>query len=203
MPAVPPKAIVSIRRPPYGDQRSPTPEEPPGRKPYPTTPSSSRTRWSPRGSGPRRGPRAPVAHVRMPSGDMVGLLTGDEKVRGLLTDPRFSRNPDRKDAARMSTTEDGGGRSAGPPGGREHRGGPGHRRWRRLLSRAFTVKKREAWRPRIQETRMSWRTPWWPRGHPRISARRWHSPFPCGSSARCWARRARTRTRSRAGRRRR
>ncbi|WJD95176.1 hypothetical protein [Streptomyces antimycoticus] len=49
-----------------------------------------------------------MAHVRMPSGDMVGLLTGDEKVRGLLTDPRFSRNPDRKDAARMSTTEDGG-----------------------------------------------------------------------------------------------
>ncbi|WP_201724623.1 cytochrome P450 [Streptomyces antimycoticus] len=44
----------------------------------------------------------------MPSGDVVGPLTGDEKVRGLLTDPRFSRNPDREGAARMSTTEDGG-----------------------------------------------------------------------------------------------
>ncbi|MGK3107179.1 hypothetical protein [Streptomyces sp. WAC05858] len=66
-----------------------------------------------------------MAHVRMPSGDMVGLLTGDEKVRGLLTDPRFSRNPDRKDAARMSTTEDGGGRSAGLQGDADIKGARG------------------------------------------------------------------------------
>lgn len=93
----------------------------------------------------------PVAHVRMPSGDVVGLLTGYEEVRGLLTDPRFSRNLDREGAARMSTTEDGGMFSRPAPGQVDNKEGPGHRRWRRLISRAFTVKKMEAWRPRVQE----------------------------------------------------
>ncbi|MFE9065426.1 cytochrome P450 [Streptomyces violaceusniger] len=93
----------------------------------------------------------PVAHVRMPSGDVVGLLTGYEDVRGLLTDPRFSRNLAREGAARMSTTEDGGTFSRPSQGDADIKEGPGHRRWRRLLSRAFTVKKMEAWRPRVQE----------------------------------------------------
>ncbi|QLH24637.1 cytochrome P450 [Streptomyces sp. Rer75] len=93
----------------------------------------------------------PVAHVRMPSGDVVGLLTGYEEVRGLLTDQRFSRNLDRKGAARMSTTEDGGMFSRPAQGQVDNKEGPGHRRWRRLISRAFTVKKMEAWRPRVQE----------------------------------------------------
>lgn len=93
----------------------------------------------------------PVAHVRMPSGDVVGLLTGYEEVRGLLTDQRFSRNLDREGAARMSTTEDGGMFSRPSQGQVDNKEGPGHRRWRRLISRAFTVKKMEAWRPRVQE----------------------------------------------------
>ncbi|RNG25123.1 cytochrome P450 [Streptomyces botrytidirepellens] len=93
----------------------------------------------------------PVAHVRMPSGDVVGLLTGYEEVRGLLTDQRFSRNLDREGAARMSTTEDGGMFSRPAQGQVDNKEGPGHRRWRRLISRAFTVKKMEAWRPRVQE----------------------------------------------------
>lgn len=93
----------------------------------------------------------PVAHVRMPSGDVVGLLTGYEEVRGLLTDPRFSRNLAREGAARMSTTEDGGLFSRPSEGSADIQEGAGHRRWRRLLSRAFTVKKMEAWRPRVQE----------------------------------------------------
>lgn len=92
----------------------------------------------------------PVAHVRMPSGDVVGLLTGYEEVRGLLSDPRFSRNLAQEGAARMSTTEDGGLFNRVAPGTADIQSGPGHRRWRRLLSRAFTVKKMEAWRPRVQ-----------------------------------------------------
>ncbi|MGW7689155.1 cytochrome P450 [Streptomyces asiaticus] len=95
--------------------------------------------------------KCPVAHVRMPSGDVVGLLTGYEEVRGLLTDPRFSRNLEREGAARMSTTEDGGVFSRPSVGDVDNKEGPGHRRWRRLISRAFTVKKMEAWRPRIQQ----------------------------------------------------
>ncbi|GDY58351.1 hypothetical protein SVIO_089740 [Streptomyces violaceusniger] len=95
--------------------------------------------------------KCPVAHVRMPSGDVVGLLTGYEEVRGLLTDPRFSRNLEREGAARMSTTEDGGVFSRPSIGDVDNKEGPGHRRWRRLISRAFTVKKMEAWRPRIQQ----------------------------------------------------
>ncbi|WP_413805952.1 cytochrome P450 [Streptomyces sp. OE57] len=95
--------------------------------------------------------KCPVAHVRLPSGDVVGLLTGYEEVRGLLTDPRFSRNLEREGAARMSTTEDGGVFSRPSVGDVDNKEGPGHRRWRRLISRAFTVKKMEAWRPRIQQ----------------------------------------------------
>ncbi|MFI8993040.1 cytochrome P450 [Streptomyces sp. NPDC053542] len=94
--------------------------------------------------------KCPVAHVRMPSGDVVGLLTGYDEVRTLLADPRFSRNLAREGGARLSNTEDGGMFSRRNPGATDIQEGPGHQRWRRLLSRAFTVKKMEAWRPRIQ-----------------------------------------------------
>ncbi|MFI9024275.1 cytochrome P450 [Streptomyces sp. NPDC053560] len=95
--------------------------------------------------------KCPVAHVRMPSGDVVGLLTGYDEVRTLLADPRFSRDLSRKGAARLSNTEDGGLFSRTTAGTADIQEGPGHQRWRRLLSRAFTVKKMEAWRPRVQE----------------------------------------------------
>ncbi|MDH6630005.1 cytochrome P450 [Streptomyces sp. LBL] len=95
--------------------------------------------------------KCPVAQVRMPSGDVVGLLTGYEEVRGLLTDPRFSRNLARQGAARMSTTEDGGLFNRPAEGDVDNQEGPGHRRWRRLISPAFTIKKMEAWRPRVQQ----------------------------------------------------
>lgn len=95
--------------------------------------------------------KCPVAHVRMPSGDVVGLLTGYEEVRTLLADARFSRNLAREGAARLSTTEDGGLFSRTTAGTADIQEGPGHRRWRRLLSRAFTVKKMEAYRPRVQQ----------------------------------------------------
>ncbi|BBC35061.1 hypothetical protein SGFS_063550 [Streptomyces graminofaciens] len=92
----------------------------------------------------------PVTHVRMPSGDVAGLVTGYDEARALLSDPRFNRRLDHEGAARTSTTEDGG------MFNRENKAlsqmmSEGHRRYRRLISPAFTVKKMEAWRPRIQQ----------------------------------------------------
>lgn len=94
--------------------------------------------------------RCPVAHVRMPSGDVVGLVNGYEEVRAVMSDPRFTRRLDRPGAARMATTEDGGTFSRPPAEGVDINEGAGHRRWRRLLSRSFTVKKMEAYRSTIQ-----------------------------------------------------
>ena len=94
--------------------------------------------------------RCPVAHIRMPSGDVAGLVTGYDDVRTVMADPRFSRRLDRPDAARMATTEDGGMFSRPQPDGVDISEGDGHRRWRRLLSKSFTIKKMEAYRPRIQ-----------------------------------------------------
>ncbi|GAA2208130.1 cytochrome P450 [Nonomuraea monospora] len=91
--------------------------------------------------------QCPVAHVRLPSGDTAGLLTRYDDVRTALTDPRFRRGG--PDAARVSTTQDGGifNRAAS---GTDMREGEGHLRWRRLLTRSFTIKKMETWRPRVQ-----------------------------------------------------
>ncbi|MFC7586060.1 hypothetical protein ACFQYP_21690 [Nonomuraea antimicrobica] len=50
--------------------------------------------------------RCTVAHVRLPSGDTARLLTRYDDVRTVLTDPRFRRGG--PDAARVSTTRDGG-----------------------------------------------------------------------------------------------
>lgn len=92
----------------------------------------------------------PVATVRMPSGDEVGLLTRYQDVRDVLADARFSRDLNQPGAARLADTEDGGifGRPANPEVNISD--GDGHRRWRRLLSGTFTMKKMEQWRPRIQ-----------------------------------------------------
>ncbi|AQZ62881.1 cytochrome [[Actinomadura] parvosata subsp. kistnae] len=91
--------------------------------------------------------QCPVAHVRLPSGDTAQLLTRYDDVRTALTDQRFRRGG--PDAARVSTTRDGGifNRAAS---GTDMREGEGHLRWRRLLTRSFTVKKMETWRPRVQ-----------------------------------------------------
>ena len=92
----------------------------------------------------------PVATVRMPSGDEVGVLTRYQDVRDVLADSRFTRDLSQPGAARLANTEDGGifGRPANPEVNISE--GAGHRRWRRLLSGSFTMKKMELWRPRIQ-----------------------------------------------------
>ncbi len=94
--------------------------------------------------------KCPVARVRMPSGDEVGVLSRYSDVRDVLADGRFSRDLSRPGAARLANTDDGGifGRRSTPDVNISE--GDGHRRWRRLLSGSFTMKKMEQWRPRIQ-----------------------------------------------------
>ncbi|QYC42418.1 Pentalenic acid synthase [Nonomuraea coxensis DSM 45129] len=92
----------------------------------------------------------PVAHVRLPSGDVATLVTRYDDARAVMADPRFSRDLSREGAARLATTEDGGLFSRGRSGGAAIRDGQGHLRWRRLLSGWFTQRKMEVWRPRVQ-----------------------------------------------------
>ncbi|GAA3141503.1 cytochrome P450 [Nonomuraea roseoviolacea] len=89
--------------------------------------------------------KCPVAHVRLPSGDTAQLVTRYDDVRALLTDPRFRRGG--QDAARIATTQDGGLFARNTMTITQ---GEGHRRWRRLLSPSFTIRRMEAWRPRVQ-----------------------------------------------------
>ncbi|MEW9550475.1 cytochrome P450 [Nonomuraea sp. NPDC050783] len=94
--------------------------------------------------------RCPVAHVRLPSGDVATLVTRYDDARAVLTDPRFSRDLAREDAARLATTEDGGLFRRRRTGSAAMRAGQDHLRWRRLLSGWFTQRKMAVWRPRIQ-----------------------------------------------------
>ncbi len=91
--------------------------------------------------------KCPVARVRLPSGDEAVLLTRYEDVQKVLSDPRFTRQLNAKDAARISTNESGGvfndERTTALTG-------EGHQQWRRLLNRSFTAKRITALQPRIE-----------------------------------------------------
>jgi cytochrome P450 len=78
----------------------------------------------------------PVARVRLPDGGDAWLLTRYDDVRAVLGDPRFGVNPPGTDeTGNPSLAQD----------------GPGHRRLRRLMSRAFTPTAVEAYVPRVRE----------------------------------------------------
>ncbi|GGK78018.1 cytochrome P450 [Mangrovihabitans endophyticus] len=91
--------------------------------------------------------RCPVATVTLPSGDPTMLVTRHADVKQVLSDPRFPRSA--ADAARLSDTATGGlfnsemSRTL-PQHGEEHQ------RWRRLISKWFTVKRIRALQPRIE-----------------------------------------------------
>lgn len=93
--------------------------------------------------------QCPVARVAMPSGDEASLLTRYADVRQVLSDPRFGRQLDAQDAARLSATESGGlfnsETAATLP-----QTGAGHLRWRRMVSKWFTVRRMTALRPGIE-----------------------------------------------------
>ena len=92
----------------------------------------------------------PVAPVRLASGDRALLLTRYDDVRRVLSDPRFTRQLDSGDAARVTENESGG-VFGGGWSGRAGAAGGMHRQWRRMVGKAFTVKRVAAMRPRIEE----------------------------------------------------
>jgi cytochrome P450 len=97
---------------------------------------------------------APAQQVRMPSGLAVWLVTKYEEAKLALSDPRFSK--DAQQAGRLIE-------SKLPPGGerREFESSlashmlnmdpPDHTRLRKLVVKAFTARRVEALRPRVEE----------------------------------------------------
>jgi cytochrome P450 len=96
---------------------------------------------------------APVHRVRLPSGVHAWLVTRYADARVTLADPRLSKNPRR---AAPEHWRDG---RVGLPGEqRSELGGhllnidpPDHTRLRRLVSKAFTPRRMEQFRPRVQQ----------------------------------------------------
>ena len=89
----------------------------------------------------------PVARVRLPSGDEAALLTRYEDVRQVLTDPRFPRQLNAPDAARVTAHESGGVFSGALTTAMRQ---VDHQRWRRQVGRWFTARRMAALRPRIE-----------------------------------------------------
>lgn len=93
--------------------------------------------------------QCPVAHVRLPSGDQATLLTKYDDVKRVLADPRFTRQLNAPDAARLSA--EGGGVFSGEMSQIIPDMGEGHLHWRRLVARWFTAKRMIALRPAMTE----------------------------------------------------
>jgi cytochrome P450 len=89
----------------------------------------------------------PVARVQFPTGDEASLITRYDDVRQVLADRRFGRGTDAPDAAQVS--EGGGAFNSGMAQALPQTG-EGHQRWRRMVSKWFTVKRMAALRPRIE-----------------------------------------------------
>ncbi|MGP3964886.1 cytochrome P450 [Nonomuraea sp. 3N208] len=93
--------------------------------------------------------KCPVAHVQLPSGDQATLLTRYDDVKQVLADPRFTRQLNAPDAARISAEGDGVFNSDMamiiPDGGEEHQ------HWRRLVGKWFTAKRMAALRPTMAQ----------------------------------------------------
>ncbi|NRQ37306.1 cytochrome P450 [Nonomuraea sp. NN258] len=87
----------------------------------------------------------PVAHVELPSGDRATLITRYDDVRAVLADPRFTRQLNAPDAARLSA--EGGGVFSSDLALIIPDGGEAHQHWRRLVAKWFTAKRMTALRP--------------------------------------------------------
>ncbi|AUX34263.1 MULTISPECIES: cytochrome P450 [Sorangium] len=90
----------------------------------------------------------PVAHVRLPSGDKAVLVTRYDDVRHVLSDPRFTRNLSQEGAARITANE--GGSAFESEAAAEISTGEQHEKWRRFISRWFTVKRISAMQQSIE-----------------------------------------------------
>jgi nocardicin N-oxygenase len=86
---------------------------------------------------------APLVRVKMPYGGEAWLATGHAEVKQVLSDPRFSR-AQTEDAPRLLPEP--------PPNGSVlTMDPPEHTRQRKLVAKAFTARRIEALRPRVQE----------------------------------------------------
>jgi cytochrome P450 len=91
--------------------------------------------------------QCPVAHVALPSSDPAVLVTRYADVKQVLSDPRFPRSA--AASARLADTESGGMfNSEMAQTIPSH--GDAHQRWRRLLTKWFTVRRMRALEPRIE-----------------------------------------------------
>lgn len=88
----------------------------------------------------------PLAPVVLPSGDEALLATAYDDVRAVLGDPRFSRNLRYPGAPRMLPDAD----LSDDPHALVNMDPPEHTRLRRIVQGAFTPRRAESWRPRIQ-----------------------------------------------------
>jgi cytochrome P450 len=93
--------------------------------------------------------QCPVAAVKLPSGDEALLVTRYADVRQLLADPRFTRPTHTDGAARVAENESGGAFNSEMARALPQ-SGEAHLRWRRMISKWFTVKRMAALRPRIE-----------------------------------------------------
>jgi cytochrome P450 len=94
----------------------------------------------------------PVGRVRLPDGRPAWLVTGYREVCAVLADPRFTRHG--PTAAAAATSAPGGGPDAETavcPVRDLSMDGAAHATLRRLAARAFTARRIEAYRPRVQE----------------------------------------------------
>jgi cytochrome P450 len=91
--------------------------------------------------------QCPVARVQLPTGDEATLLTRYADVKQVLSDPRFSRRLNAPDAAQISES---GAVFNSERSGSIPESGDGHQRWRRMLTKWFTVKRMNALRPGIE-----------------------------------------------------
>lgn len=90
----------------------------------------------------------PVAHVRMPSGDPAVVLTRYDDVRQVLADPRFTRDLGQDGASRVTANE--GGSIFEQKEAAEIASGEAHEKWRRFITRWFTVKRISAMQQSIE-----------------------------------------------------
>ncbi|TDC07767.1 cytochrome P450 [Nonomuraea longispora] len=93
--------------------------------------------------------QCPVARVRLPSGDRASLLTRYDDVKQVLSDPRFTRQLDADDAARIAANESGGVFNSSMAS-TIPQSGEGHQRWRRMVGRWFTARRMAALKPGIE-----------------------------------------------------
>ncbi|MET9295006.1 cytochrome P450 [Streptomyces sp. NPDC003077] len=92
----------------------------------------------------------PISRLRYPDGHLGWVVTGLEAARGVLGDIRFSSQPPGKRSPVIGP-EDAPDPSVLPKGMFVNTDPPEHTRYRRLLSKHFTVRRVQEMRPRVQE----------------------------------------------------